>query len=121
MIPGTANLRAATNAYDERTITIPGFASASGVTASVELRAAQDSASELYLTLTNGSGLTLTSDGSNLSIAWEITETQLDTLRAALVADGLDAAQYSLKVTPVGGKTRQYLIGSFTPIATATQ
>jgi hypothetical protein len=120
MIPATADLSAAANAYD-RTITIPGYASASGVSATVELRALQDDASELYLTLTGGSGLTLTSDGTNLSIVWEITETQMDALRAALATDGRKQAHYSLKVTRADGKTFQYLYGTLEPLRTATQ
>jgi hypothetical protein len=120
MIPAEANLRAAANGYDQRTITIEGYASASGVTATVELRALQSDAAELYLTLTSGDGLTVTSDGADLSIAWEITEAQLDTLRAALAADGRSQAHYSLKVERADGVTLQYLYGTYTPIRTAT-
>jgi hypothetical protein len=119
MIPATADLSAAANAYDERTITIDGFASASGVSATVEFRQKQDDSATLYLALEDGDGLTLSSDGENLIIAWEITETQMDALRASL--GSRSDAYYSLKVTPANGKTRQYLYGKFTVLRTATQ
>jgi hypothetical protein len=121
MIPAVANLSAAANGYDLRTITIPGYASAVGVSATVEIRALQDEAGELYLTLTNGSGLTLSSDGTDLSIAWQVTEAQIDTLRAALATDGRKQAHYSLKVTRADSVTLQYLYGTYTIQRTATQ
>lgn len=120
MRAGEANLTASTNAYDQRTITLPGFTSASGVTARVEFRASDDDASTLYLTLTSSAGLTLTSDGSNLLIAWEITEAQMDTLAAALKTAGRSKCAWSLKITPANSKTQQWLKGSYTLDMTAT-
>lgn len=122
MRAGTADLTASANAYDLRAITLPGFASASGVTARVEFRASDDDESTLYLALTSsgGGGLTLTSDGSNLLIAWEITEAQLDTLKAALKGVGQTKCAWSLKVTPANNKTQQWLKGAFALDPTAT-
>lgn len=121
MRPGEANLYAADNSYDERTITIPGFASAVGVSAAVQFRQRQDDSSALYLTIDSGAngGLALASDGANLLIAWTITDAQLDALRAALAAARLSVCHWSLKLT-VGGRPYQYLYGTYTPIATAT-
>lgn len=116
MDPARADLRAGANGYDEREITIPGFASAVGVSARMDFRAGQTDDSTLYLSLTStpAAGLTLSSDGTNLVIAFEITETQMDTLVTALRAAGVSACYYSLKITPSNGKTRPYIYGTYT-------
>jgi hypothetical protein len=120
MVPGIANLRAAANAYDERRLTLPGFTSTSGVAAKAEFRSTVAETSTLHLTLTHVSGLTLTTDGTNLIIDWIITETQMDALRAAVIAANTDRVYWSLKITPANARTQQWFVGTYMPIATPT-
>jgi hypothetical protein len=121
MKPAQVNLTAAANSYDQGTIAIDGYASAAGVSAAIEFRREQDSGSELLLALSGGAGLTLTSDGTSLTIAWEITETQIDAMAAELATAGRTKAHYSLKVTRADSKTFQYLYGEYAILGVATQ
>lgn len=123
MIPAEVNLRAPTNAYDVRTITLPGFASATGTTVRVEFRKAVEEAEGVaaLLVLTNSGGLAVTSDETSLNIVWTITEAQIDTLRSDLKAANLTKAQWSLKVTTPDTVTLQWFYGTYEPFPVATQ
>lgn len=114
MVPGKYNIITAANALWAQTFTIGGITTAVGYSARMDLRTRAPDSATLLLSLTSGAGLTLTSDGSALSIAARITASQMDTLLAAL--EGRAAAYYSLRVTPPAGAddALQYLVGTFT-------
>lgn len=121
MLPATYNIITAANATYTQTFTRSGVTTAVGWGAAIDIREEESSTSTLLLALTSLSGgIALTSNGSVLSIAVTITETQIDTLHAALTAAGKTQAFYSLKLTKPDLTTEQLLIGTFSLKGTPT-
>lgn len=119
MNPGRYNLSLTENSTNTLSFTIAGITTASGYSAAVDIRATELPGSTLLLGLTSpSSGLTLASDGTNLTISMTITEAQVDTLAPLLVTNA--TASWSLKVTAPGGATTQYLKGRASIIRTPT-
>lgn len=117
MIPGTYNIATAANATYSSTISIAGITTTTGYTARMDIRTGPKDTDTLVLSLTSVSGLTLSSDGSSLSVAVLITETQIDTI---YTAQGSASLYYSLKLTLPDTTTRQYLIGTLSVQPTPT-
>jgi len=117
MIPGTYNIQTAANQTFSVTFAISGITTTTGYSARMDVRNSPSDTSTLLKTLTNGSGLTLSSDGSSLTVVAVISETDIDTMAASL---GGQAGNYSLKITAPDATTRQYLAGSFVIVSTPT-
>lgn len=111
MIPGTYNLPLTEGSTNTYSFVISGIVTAVGYSAAIDIREgdAPDSTALLQLTSSPAAGISLSSDGSSLTVAVTITETQADTIAPTIKSDG---AYWSLKVTAPGSTTLQYLIGA---------
>jgi hypothetical protein len=116
VIPFTYNFSVTENASYPLTFTRDDATSATGWAARMEIRAADDPASELYLsidfTMSYGSGL--------LTASKVLSEAQIDTLVAALLAAERLQAFYSLKYTHPDTTTDQLYKGTIGYVRTAT-
>lgn len=120
MIPGAYNLPLTENSTNVFSFAISGITTATSYSAKVDMRAAKEPSSTVFLTLTSPSGgLVLSSDGTNLTIVLTITEAQVDAL-IPLVGAANGKAAWSLKVTEPAGTTLQYLTGLIIPTRTPT-
>ena len=120
-IIGVYDFEVVENATRTLSITRSGVATATGWSARLDIRNDNTPSYSLWLSLTSPSGgIVLTSDGSLLTIAVTITETQADALVAAAVAAGQMKGRYSLKLTKPDTTTEQLLHGTVTMIRTPT-
>lgn len=110
MQPGTYNFSVYEGETFAETWTRSGVTSASGWSATLDIRQKADDASTLYLALASGSGLTLSSDGTNLIIAVLITAAQT----ANLATFGFKQANYDLKLTKPDSSVEYLLAGKVT-------
>jgi len=116
MQPGIYPLTITENSTNAWSFVISGITTAVGYTAAVDIRKSEVPTSTRLLGLTNGSGLSLSSNGSALTVVLRITEAQADTLVPLLSP----TAVWSLKITAPDGSTLQYLKGPVVGIRTPT-
>lgn len=122
MLAGNYPVSTSKNAKFTERWSIAGISDATGYTASVQVRTGEDDGTDstLLLGLTHASGLTLSSSGGSLHVDVLMTEAQIDAIYDACKTAGLDNAYYSLKVTPPAAGADQWLVGTFTVVATPT-
>lgn len=110
MTPGEYDLPLTENADSVITIVLAGITTATGYSAAIDIRTGPKPTDTLLLGLTSPSGgITLSSDGTDLTVEVTITETQIDTLTPLAGVRG--QSHWSLKVTEPGGTSLQYLAG----------
>lgn len=107
MLPGTFDLPIVENADSTMSVTISGIATIVGYTAAIDIRTLPKHDATLILGLTNGSGITLSSNGTDLTVTIVITANQSRTLADSL---RLQMLYWSLRLTFATLPT-QYLNG----------
>ncbi len=120
LIPGEVNLTLIENATNTIPIVIDGITTAVGYSASIDIRMQDKPTGGLLLGLTSNpaAGITLSSDGTALTIIVRITETQTDGMFDAIINN--DGAYWSLKITDPSGDSLQYLKGEINYYRTPT-
>jgi uncharacterized membrane protein len=115
MIPGTYDFDIYEGATFAETWTRSGVSTAVGWSAAIDIRKSATSNSQLYLALTSSDGITLSSNGTTLSMAVVISATRAAALAAAIRAAGLTEAYYDLKLTKPDATIEYLLAGKITP------
>jgi hypothetical protein len=116
MIPGVYDLPIVENADSTLTVVISGITTIVGYTAAVDIRILPKHDATLILGLTHSSGITLTTDGTDLTASIAITAAQSRTLADILRSQSLF---WSLRLT-IGGIATQYLNGNVVLTGTPT-